>query len=80
MLAEWQLKAGAVVPPDRNPEMEAVAYVVSGRVEVNMGDKPVTLKSGSAFIASFRTEHSITALDDSIVMVMFSPPQEEWKQ
>jgi quercetin dioxygenase-like cupin family protein len=79
MLAEWELNAGAVIPPDLHPEMEAVAYVVSGRVEVNMGEEPVTLKAGSAFVASFRTEHSIKALDDSIVMVMFSPPQEDWK-
>lgn len=79
MLAEWRMKAGTCIPPDQNPEMEEAAYVVSGQVEVSMGDQLVTLKAGGAFMAPFRTKHSIKALDDSIVMVMFSPPQEEWK-
>ncbi len=79
MLAEWRIKAGTVIPPDQNPEMEEVAYVVSGQVEVHMGDETMTLKAGSAFVASFRTEHRIRALEDSVVMIMFSPPQEDWK-
>jgi quercetin dioxygenase-like cupin family protein len=79
MLAEWRMKAGTVIPADQNPEMEEVAYVVSGQVEVHMGDETMAMRVGSAFVASFRTEHRIRALEDSVVMIMFSPPQEDWK-
>jgi quercetin dioxygenase-like cupin family protein len=79
MLVEWRMKAGTLIPSDQNSEMEEAGYVVSGQVQMKMGDQSVILKAGGGFLAPFRTEHRIDALEDSIVVVMFSPPEEEWK-
>lgn len=79
MLAQWRMKAGTVITPDQNSEMEQVAYVAAGQVEVHMEGQSAVLKSGSAFLAPFRAQPTITALEDTTFIAMFSPPQEEWK-
>ncbi len=81
MLAEVALRRGCSVATHRH-ENEQIAYVVSGRIRFVIGaeDSPqsreITVEGGEVMHLPSNVPHSAVALEDSLVLDLFSPPGE----
>jgi len=77
LFAEFRLPAGAGVPLHRHPH-EQVGYVASGRLEFTVGDDRRVLGPGDAYFIPGDVPHHSRALEDSVVIDVFSPVREEY--
>lgn len=76
-LIEVTLTKGATVP-DHQHEHEQVGYIARGRVRFEIGGKTQDLAQGDSYLAPGNVPHAVTALEDSIVIDVFSPPRIEY--
>jgi quercetin dioxygenase-like cupin family protein len=75
---EFHVPKGSGVPPHSH-EHEQVGYVVSGRLEFTIGDQIRELGAGDAYLMPSNVVHSTRALEDSVVIDVFSPVREDYK-
>jgi len=70
---------GNVVPFHKHPS-EQVGYVVEGklRLEIENEDSGI-IQAGNSYLIRGNMLHSLEALEKSVVIDMFSPPREEYK-
>jgi len=71
------LAAGAVVPSHHHVH-EQVANVLGGRLRFVVGDEEEVVSAGESVFIPSDVPHSVEALDDSVVLDVFSPPREDW--
>lgn len=57
-------------------EYETVGYVVSGRVEVHVGDDVVTCGAGDSYLVPDGAERQYVVLEDLVAAEATSPPAE----
>jgi quercetin dioxygenase-like cupin family protein len=76
-VARIHLGAGAVVPRHDHPN-EQVANVVSGRLRFVVGDEEVVVAAGESISLPGGVPHEVEALEDSLVLDVFSPVREDW--
>ena len=74
---EIQIAAGCVVPMHTHPH-EQIGYLVSGRVEFELGDETKELSAGDSWIIPSEVPHEVTALEDAVALDIFSPAREEY--
>ena len=77
LLVEFRVARGAGVPPHSHPH-EQVGYVASGRMEFTIGDQVRVLGPGDAYLMPGDVVHSTRALEDSVVIDVFSPVREDY--
>ncbi len=77
MLAEHHMKKGWAGSHHSHPH-EQVVYVVSGHIRAIVGANTFEARSGDSFVVAGGTEHSATALADSIVVDVFTPARDEY--
>ena len=77
LFAEFRIARGAGVPPHSHPH-EQVGYVASGRMEFTIGEQVRVLGPGDAYLMPGGVVHSTRALEDSVVIDVFSPVREEY--
>ena len=80
MLAHAHLKRGCLVPMHQHVH-EQFAYVLQGRVKFTLGGadgETMTLGPGEVLHLPSELPHSAEALEDSLVLDVFSPPREDW--
>jgi len=67
------LAAGDSVPAHTHPDREIICYLVSGRLELNVGEETETLDAGD--IARFDGDREIapTAIEDSTALLVLAP-------
>lgn len=68
----------AVVPAHKHPHEQA-GFVVSGKIDVQIGNEKEIAAPGSSYVVPGSAEHSIEALEDSQVIDVFSPPRDEYR-
>jgi quercetin dioxygenase-like cupin family protein len=78
MLCQFFLEAGSVVPR-HNHMNDQVGYVVSGKIEMTIGEQVRLLESGESYAIPGGIYHSAKALVDSVVIDVFSPPREDYR-
>jgi quercetin dioxygenase-like cupin family protein len=78
LLVEFKVARGGGVPPHSHPH-EQVGYVASGRMELTIGDQVRVLGPGDGYLMPGAVVHSTRALEDSVVIDVFSPVREEYK-
>ena len=79
MLSFVKLNPNATVPSHSHPH-EQMALVLSGRLEVTIGNKSRLLKEGDVFIVPSGVEHDVKNLkSETQVLDIFSPPREDFK-
>jgi unsaturated pyranuronate lyase len=78
LFVEFRLPRGGGVPPHSHHH-EQVGYVVSGRMEFTIGDAIRVLGAGDAYLMPSGVVHSTRALEDSVVIDVFSPVREDYK-
>lgn len=76
-VARIHLAAGAVVPSHHH-ENEQVANVVSGRLRFVVGDEEAVVGAGDSVSIPPNVPHEVEALEDTLVIDVFSPVREDW--
>lgn len=77
MAAQVHLPAGSVAPEHRHPH-EQITYVIHGRVSYRIGGETRELGEGDSAYVPGDTEHEVTALEDTLVVDVFSPQREDF--
>jgi quercetin dioxygenase-like cupin family protein len=81
-LHEVRLDKGAVVPMHTHPH-EQTGYCSSGRLRFVLGegdDREVRdLGPGDAWMVPSEVPHEVTALEDCVVIDVFGPPRDEYR-
>ena len=76
-IARIHLRAGAVVPTHAHPH-EQVATVLEGRLRFVVGDEEHGVESGESMFVPGGVPHEVEALEDSLVLDVFSPVRDDW--
>jgi len=77
LLAEFRLAKGAVMPAHRHPH-EQTGYLVSGRLELTIGDECHLVTPGDSWCIAGNVTHSAVALADAVAVEAFSPVREDY--
>ncbi len=77
MVCQVSLAKGAVVPEHRHRH-EQSTYVVSGRCVASTPDKSWELGPGDNVIFPWDVPHKVEALEDSVVLDIFSPMRQDF--
>lgn len=78
MLCEFFLEAGAKVP-EHSHKNDQVGYVVSGKLELTVNGETCILEPGDSYAIPGGIVHCATALVDSILIDVFSPPRNDYR-
>jgi quercetin dioxygenase-like cupin family protein len=78
MLCQFLLDKGATVPLHQHMN-DQIGYVVSGKIEVTIGNEMRVLTKGDSYAVPGGIMHCTTALEDSLVIDVFSPPREDYR-
>lgn len=77
LLTEFRLKAGHVLPRHAHPH-EQTGYLVSGVLELTIGDRTFTTRAGDSWCIPGGVEHGAVVTEDTVVIEVFSPVREEY--
>jgi len=78
MLCEFSLSTGAVVP-EHSHMNDQVGYVVSGKLELRVGDETQILGPGESYAVPGGVVHSAVAKEDCVLIDVFSPPRNDYR-
>lgn len=78
MIVQVSFKKGGIGEAHAHSNHEQIGYVVKGRFQVIVGDESRTLGQGDSFYASKNTRHGVVALEDSILLDIFTPQREDF--
>lgn len=78
LMAEFRLEKGAKLPAHSHPH-EQTGYMVSGCMDLTIGDKTCRIEPGDSWCISGNIEHHAEALEDSVAIEIFSPVREDYK-
>jgi quercetin dioxygenase-like cupin family protein len=76
-IARVILAQGALVPRHEHPN-EQIANVLVGRLRFVLGDEERIVAAGTTVLITAGMPHEVEALEDSIVLDVFSPVREDW--
>ena len=77
LLAEFRLKKGKAVPCHSHPH-EQTGYLVSGRIELVIGDEKLEAGPGDSWCIPGDVVHSGQVLENSVAVEIFSPVREDY--
>jgi quercetin dioxygenase-like cupin family protein len=76
-LAEHQMAGGWVGSVHSHPH-EQIVYVVSGHLRVTCQGKTFDLRAGDSFVVRGGIAHGASAVEDSVVVDVFTPCREDY--
>jgi quercetin dioxygenase-like cupin family protein len=76
-LAQFQLKAGGVVPQHAH-ENEQLSYVVAGALKFIVDGETIVASSGDVVQIPSGVAHAVEVLEDSFVIDVFAPVRQDW--
>lgn len=76
-VARIRLRAGAVVPRHAHPQ-EQVANVLEGSLRFVLGGEESVVSAGESMIVPGGIPHEVEALEDALVLDVFSPVRDDW--
>lgn len=77
MLCEVHLAKGTAVASHAHPHIQII-YVVKGRIGLTCAEGEVILEAGDSYLARSNEPHAVDALEDSIVLDIFSPARQDF--
>jgi len=77
LLGTFKIAEGAVIPIHSHPH-EQTGYLVSGRLQFEIEETTVIANPGAGWCLASNTPHGATALEDCIVVEVFSPVREDY--
>lgn len=78
MLCQFTLQQNSFVAPHSHMN-DQVGYIVSGKVEITIGEETRTITAGGSYAVPGGLVHSVRALEDTIEIDVFSPPRSDYK-
>jgi len=79
MCTVMHYKKGNIVPFHKHPSEQA-GYVVEGRLRLKIENEDLgIIQAEDSYLIRGNMLHSLEALEKSVVVDMFSPPREEYK-
>jgi len=78
MVLESTFEAGAELRAHSHPH-EQITYVVSGELEIRLGDEAYILCPGDSLFVPGGVRHAAAARTESVAVDAFSPPREDLK-
>jgi quercetin dioxygenase-like cupin family protein len=76
-LTEFKLDQGSVVPTHQHPH-EQTGYLISGKLRFEISGKSIEAESGDSWCIPANISHSAEAMEDSLLIEVFSPVREEY--
>ncbi|MCM0649583.1 cupin domain-containing protein [Clostridium swellfunianum] len=78
LMAEVSFKKDGIGQIHSHEEYEQVSYIVKGSFKVTVGEEAKVLKAGDSFYADKNTPHGVIALEDSIILDIFTPLRKDF--
>jgi len=77
LMGEFRISKGAAIPPHAHPH-EQTGVMISGRLRFNLAGEIIEVEAGDSWCFPGNVEHSAEALEDSVVVEVFSPVREDY--
>ena len=77
LMGQFKIAKGAAVPTHSHPH-EQTGFMVSGKLRFNVAGEITEVEPGDSWCISGDVEHSAEALEDSVVIEIFSPVREDY--
>lgn len=77
MIVRWEFRKGGVAGRHSHPH-EQIVMMVSGRLRLAVGDEEKILGSRDIVVIPPDVPHEAEALEDTVVIDIFSPPREDF--
>ncbi|KQY83836.1 pectin degradation protein [Paenibacillus sp. Root52] len=78
MMVEVSFAKGGIGEVHSHDQHEQVSYIVKGSFEVQVGEETRILRAGDSFYAGYNVLHGVKALEDSIILDVFTPFREDF--
>ncbi|MDR6722636.1 quercetin dioxygenase-like cupin family protein [Paenibacillus amylolyticus] len=78
MMVEVSFAKGGIGEVHSHDQHEQVSYIVKGSFEVQVGEETRILRAGDSFYAGYNVPHGVKALEDSIILDVFTPFREDF--
>jgi len=72
LMGRFKLAKGAKIPPHKHPH-EQTGFMISGKLLFTIEDKELEVEEGDSWCIPGESEHSVIAIEDSLVVEIFSP-------
>jgi len=80
MVVEHVMEAGSVFPRHNHPE-EQLAYLISGRIRVQIADdEPFEARAGDSFVVRGGVDHQVVAVERSVALDVFTPSRRDYAE
>jgi quercetin dioxygenase-like cupin family protein len=77
LMGQFTTAKGAVIPTHSHPH-EQTGFMISGKLRFNVDGEIVDVEPGDSWCLAGGVEHSAEALEDSIIIEVFSPVREDY--
>lgn len=77
LLAEFRLEKGALLPKHNHPH-EQTGYLVSGRIDLTIGDATYQVAPGDSWCIHGSVDHHAIARENSVAIEVFSPVRKDY--
>ena len=77
LLAEHQMQKGWIGVRHQHPH-DQIVYVVTGQLSVTICNETFIVSAGDSFVVQGGIEHQATALEDSVVVDVFTPCRNDY--
>jgi len=77
LMGRFKIAKGSVIPAHSHPH-EQTGFMVSGKARFNVDGKQTDVAAGDSWCLPGNVEHSVEALEDSVVVEVFSPVRDEY--
>lgn len=77
LMIEVKLEKGKSLAPHKHPQEQA-GYLISGHLIFNIDGEKVEIHPGDSYCIPADLEHGVEAIEDSLVVEVFSPVREEF--
>jgi len=77
LMAQFSIARGSVIPLHSHPH-EQTGFMVSGKLRFKVENEILEVEPGDSWCIPGGAEHSVDALEDSVVIEVFSPVREDY--
>lgn len=77
LMGQFKISKGAAIPAHSHPH-EQTGFMVSGKLRFNVAGEITDVEPGDSWCLPGNIEHSAEAVEDSVVIEIFSPVREDY--
>jgi quercetin dioxygenase-like cupin family protein len=77
LMGQFKIAKGSAIPAHSHPH-EQTGFMISGKIRFNVEGEVMDVETGDSWCLPGGVEHSAEALEDSIIIEVFSPVREDF--